>query len=170
MDKGTLLKNIGKLLGKKVLFIFAASVVAGMLLGMSEMIFGFAVQNFLASFDLVKAEGIPRMLVPFTVIPILFLVVVVIIRSFLSLLSFIITYFSVEAFNFRIRNLLVANTLGSSNERDTLSIAEVSHITGNLTLKSSEFVFYICRIATAFAIMVTILGGLALLQPFNPGI
>ncbi len=160
----TFFEKVKRLFGKKVFFLFITTIFLGFFLGLIEMIFGFALQNFLVSFDLIQSKNIPSILLPFATMPTVFLASVAVVRFCFYFLASFLPDFSYETFSSRVRRMLGLAILGTDAENSYLSVAEVSHITTNLTPKVGNFVSSFCQMISAFFLMLTILVGMAVIS------
>ncbi|MFC1593820.1 ATP-binding cassette domain-containing protein [Candidatus Omnitrophota bacterium] len=156
--------RLKKLFGTKIIALFIVTIFLGSLLGIIEMVFGFAIQNFLAKFNLIQTVNLPTVFSPFVALPIVFLIVVALIRFFLYFLHGFIPDLSYEMLYSRVRYLLSRALIGSDIENSAISVAEVSHITTNVTPKVGNFISSICQIVTAVFLILTILAGMFIIS------
>lgn len=159
------LRNLILLFGLKLTFLFALGIPLGLIIGFIEIIFAFALQNFLVEFKLIAPVRVPDF---FFYVPIsasfLFLFVVFI-KQFANFLSATTQNVAYEAFNVRIRHLLTKRALESEEgDSSVISSAEVSNILSNLINKSALFLSSLIQFITMFILMLVIFSGMILIS------
>ncbi|MFC1704323.1 ATP-binding cassette domain-containing protein [Candidatus Omnitrophota bacterium] len=156
--------KVKKLFGTKIIALFVSTIFLGFVLGIIEMVIGFAIQNFLVSYNLIATKVIPPVLSPFVAFPTAFLIGIAVVRLFFYFLHGFIPDFTFEAFCSRVRRLLSNALIGTDVEGEALSVAEVSHITTNLTPKVGNFISALCQMIAAFFLLITLLIGMLMIS------
>lgn len=153
-------RTIKDLCGTKLLVLFFLSVPIGVAVGLAEILFGYALQNFLAAYQLLPLAETPLRFLPIIFHPIVLILIVAIVQAVLIFMNSMIPNIAFEGFQKRVRTLMTVNSFGGYDSERTLSVGDASHILSNLTPKAAGFLSHLSQLISALIVFVTMVVGM----------
>jgi ABC-type multidrug transport system fused ATPase/permease subunit len=164
MSRAELIKRIIRLCGPKVMLLFGLTIPLGLLQGILEIVFGFALLNFLRHFQLVASQHVPLEFLFSGFHPVWLLLGIGFIRTAVASASMIVNNTTYEAFNVILRKRLALDLL-QQPETLRLSVADTSNMMSNLLPRSATFMNNLSILAIQMVMILITLAGLLRLSP-----
>lgn len=155
---------IKNLCGTKLLILLCLGVPVGVAVGLAEILFGYALQNFLAAYQLLPFAVTPLRFLPVTFNPIILILIAAIVQAVLIFVNSVIPNIAFEAFQKRVRTLMTVNSFGGYDSERTLSVGDASHILSNLTPKAAAFLSHLSQLLSALIVFVTMVVGMIIIS------
>lgn len=153
-----------EIFGPRLLLLFIVTVPLSFGLGIVEILFAFALQNFFQVYiSQTNFESQPSWLTIFFAFPVSFLIGVAIVRTVVAFLSALLPSLIYELFNKRIRTLITQSEfLLDSN---TFSVTDVSYLLSNASNKSALFINGVNQVLGLGLVIMSLLVGLFFMSP-----
>jgi ABC-type multidrug transport system fused ATPase/permease subunit len=155
------------MVGRKIILLMVGCVLAGLILGAIEVVFGIALVNVLAHYSLITAELPQGLAAVVSAIPaspaatLVFLsVAIFFVRGSVAALPGIVT----ETLHHRIRSAVAHVSLSDDNDGARLSVADTSHLLVDLLPKSAGFIASLTHGVSALILALAILAGVIALS------
>ena len=145
--------------GNWVVAVCAIGVLAGIGLGISEILFGLSLEKFLTSYGLLERSGDFSKWLPEFMSPLITVLVMGVVLTILRYLSFFLPNHALQLFMMRTRRLVGEETLRDEGDVSNLSVANVSHIMVNISSGAANFVNAISSILIAVVRLFVLLAG-----------
>lgn len=155
----TLLGRVAAITGRRTTFWVMSSIPLGLVAGLIEIAFGYAVGVFLASWGLVPVPAIPAWLSPFAIHPTWFLLVIGALQAIVMFASLSAAGISNEAFSGAMRaNLTVP--LGSASRMGRVTIPELSGLLATSVPRAATYLSSVAGLIAAVGVILVTLAGL----------
>ncbi len=126
-------KALIALSGRKVVIVCMFGVVIGVLLGISEIIFGLSLANFLTSYEIIDSKGNHADWLNDIATPLVLVIVLGFIVTVFRFLSFNAPAYARQLMERRVRKLVNEETMRGQGDISELSVANLTHIMVNLS-------------------------------------
>lgn len=136
-----MLRLLCRVVGRKILGMFIATIPIGMMLGAVEVANAFVLYLVLSKFHLIAFAGQPAWLPNLD--PIVLLAMSTVITALLRYLGQVIPNMANTNFERRMRQALARVTLESPGEEGGLSVADASHLLTTSTVKTGNFLQFL---------------------------
>lgn len=161
----TFVKELIDLSGRWVVLFCGLGVLTGIGLGLAEIVFGLALEQFLSTYGLVPLEKNYTSWLPGgDWMPLIFVLVIGILMTGLKYLSLLLPPLVIQFFTRRIRKLVNRETLREGGEVSLLSVANINNIMSVLAPGTAQFLHSITSATISIIRLILLLVGLFFLS------
>ena len=146
--------------GRKVVVICMFGVAVGVLLGVSEIVFGLSLASFLTSYEIIESKNNHVDWLNNITTPLVLVIVLGVVVAVFRFLSFNAPNYARQLLERRIRQLVNEETLREQGDISELSVANVSHIMVNLSTGIGGYLNAVSSLILAYVRLFILLAGL----------
>jgi ABC-type bacteriocin/lantibiotic exporter with double-glycine peptidase domain len=150
--------------GRWIVFVCFVGVVAGVGLGISEILFGLGLEQFLSSYGILVRENEHAEWLSINIDPLYFVLIIGVVLTIFRYFSLYIPNLVLQLYMMRIRRLISDETLREEGDISELSVANVSHIMVNLAPGVANLINTITSILLAIFRLFVLLAGIVVLS------
>lgn len=149
----------------RVLILSLSSVPLGVIVGLSELMFGLTLMYFLSSVNLVSFRSVPRwFIIKDYLSPVFAFIFIGMFRVLINFFSLFVNNASGAGFLLKVRNNVIRSILLSKTAAQTLSLSELNNFFSSLLSRSSVFINAVLNILTIAFTIVFLFSSLFLLS------
>ncbi|MBF0518532.1 MAG: ABC transporter ATP-binding protein [Nitrospirae bacterium] len=148
-----------------MLILSLCSVPLGVIVGLSELMFGMTLMYFFSSVDLISYKGLPQwFFIKDYMSPATAFISMGLFRVFMNFFSFSVNNISSTGFLLKVRNNVIKSILLSKNPLQTFSMSDLNNFFSNLIQRSSLFIISSLNLLTVLCTIVFLFASLFLLS------